>query len=142
MRALATRITPRAASLDGKPTQPNAQVHQGSLRRGNIERHGPASAQKLTGIQPSQDQIGVGDGRLLTAASVADRTWHRAGALRPDPQAAACVHPRQAASAGADGVNVDDRQAQGQTRLLRFLWCAELYRGRAQRRCWCHPCQR
>ena len=106
--------------MDRESAQPGAQVGQGCLGRADIEIHGAAAAEKLTGIKPSEQEIGVGYCRLLTAPCVADGTRRRAGAFRSDAQAAAGVDASQAAAAGADGVNVDDGQAQGQSGYFAF----------------------
>src|SRR2546428_7025866 len=69
------------------------------------------AAEPGVGADPAEHQIGVGDGRLVAAAAVAGRARHRLGAVRPDAQGAAVVDPGDRAAAGADRVDVDDRDA-------------------------------
>ena len=83
------------------------------------------AAEELAGVQASEDEIGICDGRLLAAACVADGTGHGAGAFGSDTEAAAGVYARQAAAAGADGVNVDDGQPQGEAG--HFAFCSAGY---------------
>ena len=73
----------------------------------DVERH--AAAEKILRIEPAEQQIGVGDGQL-GAVAVADRPRIRAGAARPDAQRAAAVDVGDRSAAGADRVDVDDRQ--------------------------------
>ena len=64
------------------------------------------------GVDAAEQQVGVGHGRLGTALAVADRPRRGARALRPHAQDAALVHPRDAAAAGADGLDVHHRHAE------------------------------
>ena len=63
--------------------------------------------QQGDGIQEAEDEIGIGDGRLGTAAGVTHRPRARARAVRPDAHAAALVDVDDAATAGADFSDVD-----------------------------------
>ena len=140
MFELATRITPQAAASRGRLRLPGQVLHPrpGAVQ---VERHPPA--QKVAGVQAAQHQVGVGDGDLVgLVAPIADRAGVGAGALGTDAQRAARVQPGDRAAARADGVDVDDGQAQGQPgdgALGRLLDAA---RDTATRRCWCRPCQR
>jgi hypothetical protein len=64
-------------------------------------------------IQVAQHEVRVREGRLLVAEAVADRAGHRPRALRADPQAAAGVHPDQAAATRAHLRDVQRRHPQG-----------------------------
>ena len=74
-------------------------------------------------VDAAEEQVGVGHRGLLPAPAVADRTRRRAGALGPDAQDAAFVHPRDAAAAGTDGLDVHhghaERHAVGDVLLRR-----------------------
>ena len=63
-------------------------------------------------IDPAKQQVGVGHRGLLPAPAVADRPRRRARALGPHAQDAAFVHPRDAAPASADGLDIHHRHAQ------------------------------
>ena len=71
-----------------------------------VELH--LAAEEILGIEPAEQQIGVGDGRLGAAAAVAGRSRHRAGAARPDIEPALVVEPGDRAAADADLEDVDD----------------------------------
>ena len=60
-------------------------------------------ARELRG-QPSEQEIGVGDGRLRPTFPVARRPRLGAGARRADAQRPACVEPGDRPAAGADGL--------------------------------------
>ena len=74
-----------------------------------VEFH-PA-AEKMIGIQNPGHDISVGDRDVFSAAVVTNRTGVGAGAVRADLQSADGVDARDGAAAGADGVNVEHRQA-------------------------------
>ena len=59
----------------------------------------------------AHDQIGVGDGRLVAAIRIAHRAGLGAGAARPDLEMALAADPGNRAAAGADGLDVDHRDA-------------------------------
>ena len=75
------------------------------------------------GVDAAEQQVGVGHRGLAPAPAVADRPRRRAGTLRPDAQDAALVHPRDAAAARADGLDVHhghaERHAVGDVLLRR-----------------------
>ncbi len=85
-----------------------AEVRHGRLRRLAIE-FDPARDP----AEQAQQQVRVGDGRLLAAVTVRRRARTRAGAARTDPERAARVAPGDRAAAGADGVDVEHRQRDG-----------------------------
>ena len=53
-------------------------------RAGEIEFH--AATEEIVRVENAKDQVRVGDGGELTAAAVADRTRHGAGAVGSHPQ--------------------------------------------------------
>ena len=58
--------------------------------------------QQALGIEPAEDEVGVGDRRLGTAAPIADRTGIGARALRPDLDQCGCIDARDRAAARSD----------------------------------------
>ena len=62
--------------------------------------------------QPSENQVGIGDGDLVSPA-VAGRAGVCSGRLRTDRQGAATVQPGDGASAGAHCVYLDHGDADG-----------------------------
>src|SRR5947207_645041 len=74
-----------------------------------IERQ--LAAEPGVAAEPAEHEVGVGHRRLGAAAAIARRTRHRLGALRADAQRATLVDPGDGAAAGADRVDVDDRDA-------------------------------
>ena len=65
-------------------------------------------------VEVAEHEVGVGDRRLGAAAPVARRAGFRAGRPGPDAQRAVGVEPRDAAAAGADLGEVDDRDLHGE----------------------------
>ena len=84
--------------------------------------------EERVGIEPSQEEVGVGDRRLLAAAAVGDRPGLGTRALRSHLEDPRARHARDRAAARADGVDVDHRHADGQT-VAHFL--VRAHRGRA-----------
>src|SRR5437588_2553035 len=76
--------------------------HAGQL---GIDRH--LAAQEVLWIQPAKEQMGVRHRRLGAAAAVARGTRPRARAPGADPEGAACVDISDAATARANGLDVD-----------------------------------
>ena len=62
-------------------------------------------------VEVAKDQVAVGHRRLDAALAVADGTRFRPGAARTDAQGPAGIDPGDAAAAGADFRQVDDRHA-------------------------------
>ena len=89
-----------------------------AARGRGVERH--LAAEARLAAEPAEHDIGVGDGRPRAAAAVARRARHGLGAHRADAQRAALVDPGDRAAAGADGVDVDDRQAHRDVSELGF----------------------
>ena len=85
----------------------DAQAHR--LRHARLDR--PAgrlhvephpAAQEEVGVEVAQEEVGVGDRRLLPARSVAGRARIGARAVRPDLQETHAIHPRHRAAARPD----------------------------------------
>ena len=72
----------------------------GLLRGGQIEREAPAG--KSLWVEPSQHQLGIGDGGQLTAAAKANRTGQGCGAVGANNNAADAVNAPNGAAAGPD----------------------------------------
>src|SRR6266851_7045136 len=66
-----------------------------------------AAAEKRAGPDIAEQNIGVGDGRLVAAAAVAGGARHRAGAVRPDLEQTQPVARGDAAAASADLDHLD-----------------------------------
>ena len=105
--------------------------------------HRHAAAEQMRRVQRLQHDVGVGHGRLVVAAVVADRAGIGAGAARPDLQQPAAIDIGDRAAAGADGVDVEHRRLDriavhhglaGQPALAVLR--------AAPRRCRCRPCRR
>ena len=79
-----------------------------------IELRRARDAEQPVRVQTAEQEIGVGRGRLVATAAVADRPRLGAGALRSHLQDAGGVHARDGAAAGADRVDIDHRHADGQ----------------------------
>ena len=84
----------------------------GDRLRGSPGVDGEAAADQIIRVEPAEGQHRVAEGRLRAALPVGDRPGHGAGAVRPDADQPAGVDPHQAAAAGADLRNVDDRQLE------------------------------
>ena len=91
----------------GEVERPPHILRQGSPGGGGVEA-GPA-AKEVARIQVPQYQAGIGDGRPLPALAVAGRSGIRPGAFRADVEDTTFIDPRDAASTGAQGVDVDHR---------------------------------
>ena len=65
------------------------------------------------GGQPSEQQIGIGDGGLRPPPGVAGRAWHRAGAAGAHIQGAVRLDPGDGAAAGPNRVNIELRHLKG-----------------------------
>ena len=94
MRSLAMRTIAAAAPV-GVEAERRADLRlEQRLRTASIGT-ARSTASSLSGIEPAEHQVGVGDGRPLAAAAVADRPGRGAGALRPDLQHAGVVDARR-----------------------------------------------
>ncbi len=107
--AAATRAIPAAVSSSERPSSsPSGRSARSAASRSS--RTSPASGE--SGVEPAQQQVGVGDRGLLAAAPVARRPRVGARRARAHAQGAARVAPGDRAAAGADRVHVDHRQRE------------------------------
>ena len=83
------------------------------------------AAEEAGGVQVPQDEVGVGKRRLLAAGAVARRPRQGPRAPGPHAQRARPVDPRDRTAAGAHGLDVDQRDPEGNP--------VELGLGRSQR---------
>jgi hypothetical protein len=79
------------------------------LRCRKIDRE--RAAQQGFAIEVAEHYVSVADRRVVPTESVSHRTRGGAGAARPDFQRTAGIDPRDAAAAGADLGEVDDRHS-------------------------------
>src|SRR5262249_32914922 len=91
----------------GKPLR---QARKSLARTCGVERHAAADER---GRNAPENKVGIGDGRLGAAVGIAHRAWFGAGAPRPDLEVAFAADPRDRSAAGADGLDVDHRDAYG-----------------------------
>ena len=108
MAAFAISTMPYAAFVTSRPS---GFAHRSSIARArsvDVEAH--LAAEEVAGVEPSEHDVRVGDGRLGAAAPVADGAGVGARAARADAQQAARVDPRDRAAARADLDEVDDRR--------------------------------
>ena len=98
---------PSAHSSTPRPSSPASDADRGAGRLG-VERH--AARERPLGVEPPEDEVGVGHRRLGAAAAVAGRSRLGTGRARADAQRAARVAPADRPAACADGVDVDHRQ--------------------------------
>ncbi len=104
--------TPSAAWSTARPS---GSAERGRARRGRRARPARmAPPRKKAGSRRPRTQVGVGDGRLRAAMAVAGRAGPGAGAARPHGQAPAGVDRGDGAAAGADGADLDHREAHRQ----------------------------
>ena len=108
MLAFATRRIARAASVSVEPS--GSPMLRGSPRSAASRSSVIAAADQLA-AEAAQDQVGVGVRRLLPAAAVARGPGIGARGLRAVAQRPGSVDPRERAAAGADGEDLDAREA-------------------------------
>ena len=80
---------------------------------GAVEVEGEVAAEKARGLQAAEEKIRVGDGGLR-AASVADGAGIGSGGFGADAENSGGVEAGERASAGADGVDVEHGDADGE----------------------------
>jgi hypothetical protein len=119
MRSLAMRSRRRGLDAEGGADT------VGEHRPQAVERHRAFDRKQRRRVEPAEQQIGVGDGRLRAAPAIADRPGVGAGALRPDLEHAGGVYLGDGAATGADGMDVDhghmDRHGVFQLKLAADL---------------------
>ena len=79
--------------------------HRLARERG-VELH--FAAEEILGVQPAEQEVGIGHRRLRAAAGIPCGTRHRAGATRADTETALAIEPSDRAAADADFENIDD----------------------------------
>src|SRR5262249_59826180 len=89
---------------------PLRQAREALAGTGGVERH---AATDERGRNAPENKIGIGDGRFGAAVGIAHRAWFGARAPRPDLEVAFAADPRDRSAAGADGLDVDHRDAHG-----------------------------
>ncbi len=108
--------------LDRPPERLGHLLERGA-RAAHVE-HDVAAGEVLR-VEPSEQQVRVGQRRPLSAHRVARGAGARAGALGADAQQSARVDPRDRSAAGADRADVDhrgaDRDAELELEALRSL---------------------
>ena len=77
-----------------------------------VQRHG--AAQEEAPVQPAEGDVHIRHRRLGAAPAVADGAREGARRARPDGEPPAGIHRREGAAAGADGADLDHRQAHRQ----------------------------
>ena len=80
-------------------------LFNGRARRFFINLHFPT--EEVTGVEPFQHQVGIGNGRLLSPLAVAHGPRFGPGALRPYLEDATAVDPGNAAATRPNRVDVD-----------------------------------
>ena len=78
-------------------------------RSRKIAAHLHATSEEVRRVQGLQDDVGVGDCRVVITAIVASRPRIGASTARPDLEQTATVDERDRAAAGADRVDVEHR---------------------------------
>ncbi len=95
-----------------------------------VETHG--AAVEVVRIDVAEDDVGIGQRRLLPAASIADRARIGASALRPDLDQPH-VSAREAAAAGADLEQFERRHVDRQSAAFAITHLVDLEAGRDRR---------
>ena len=142
IRSLATRTIASAAAVASSPSgAPTCCSSAASIVASDTR---VVDGEQPVGVEPAEDDVGVGDRRPGAAAAVADRPRRRARALRADAQHAGGIDRGDRAAAGADRVDVDHRHVD-RHRVLELEVARDRRHGRrapARRRSTCRPCRR
>ena len=93
--------------------------HSEVMRRARSRSSVNSPPRKRFGPQPPHQQIGIGHGGLNSAA-VADWTGIGAGGFRTHAQQATSIEARKRSAAGADGVNLEHGNSDGQAGHFRL----------------------
>src|SRR5205085_6120934 len=96
--------------LDWRKTKALPETTYGSFSCRAVESHG--AAQKVLRVQVTQEQVGVGDGRLSAAAPIASRTRVRTGAARSNSHQVKRVDPCDASATRANLEHLHSRDLQ------------------------------
>ncbi len=86
---------------------------------------GHAPTQKVVGVQPAEQQVGIGD-RQFIADAVTDGPGCRTCTSRPHTQRAACIHVRNRATTRTHRVDVDHGQPHGKVTNTRIRGACNL----------------
>ena len=81
--------------------------HPGDRRLGEIAPQPHEAAEARVGMHAIEDDIGIGHRRLFSAGGIAGRPRHRTGAARTHGEPAVPFDIGDAATAGANGVDVE-----------------------------------
>ena len=108
MAAFAISTIPLAASVTDSPKRLRAALLDRASGALHVEPD--LAAEEVRRVEAAEHDVRVRDGRLDTAAAVADRPRVGTGALRADPEEATGVDPGDRAAACADLDEVDDRR--------------------------------
>ncbi len=111
MFASATRRMPSRGFDDGFVHRDGERLDR-ICRKIGVDLH--RAAEKRIGQNSAEEKIRIGDGWGGAAAVIAGRPGNRAGRARSDAQRVAGVEISHRSAAGADGVDVVDRQTNGQ----------------------------
>jgi hypothetical protein len=123
-RVLVADADHRRRRLHRVEPEPVAQPRERLLGERRIELDPPAEEEFR--VEPAEQDVRVGDRRLLAALRVAGGARRGAGALRPHLEETARIDPPDRAPAGADRPRRDARHADGEAEL-------ELEVGRVER---------
>ena len=109
------RKMPSAAATTSSPNGAATLIPHALRCRRDVERH--FTAQKSGGAQATKHEIGIGDRRIDTAATIAGRPRFGSGALRANQQRAV-LDARDGTAASADFENIHHRNLNRQRLLI------------------------
>ena len=112
IRSSTTSLMPHAASCAVRSSGPATARAQRMVRRLRLQRHG--STGKPVGVDASEHQVSIGDGRVLASPAVAGRPWIRTRAAWPHRDPAELVDAGHRPAARSDLDHLDHRNPQGQ----------------------------
>ena len=107
----------------GERIEPEGPAHPSAdrlARRLHVEPPQLAADRPL-GIDPAEQEVGVGDGRAIATRGVAGGSRRGAGALRPHLQESAGIDPGDRTAARADRRDLDHGRAHDQAEVERRL---------------------
>ena len=101
-----------ACRLYGVQAQCIAKALERGIADRFVERH--VAAKEVFGVDQAQNEVCIGDGRVLSAAAIAGGSWIRASAFRADLEKAEIIDMGDTAAAGTDLDQVDRRHCHRQ----------------------------
>ena len=101
---------PRGRFINGEPERIGDPMYR-RFRRGGVDPQ--RASEQGFGIEITEHNIGVADGRLRAATTISGRSRIGAGALWADFQRPTLIDPGNTASAGTDFSEIDDRHPDG-----------------------------